>query len=134
MNEVRLIDANALKEDLAKEIKTNDMGLWLKILLVIDNAPTVDPCYQTTSCLDCDNYDKENHNCPRYCELIRDAIKSRPQGKWIKNVYSDGGYNFTCTNCSKLYTDNTDFCPNCGAPMVRGDENEDNNGYTGRLL
>lgn len=42
MSEVRLIDANALKEDLAKEIKTNDMGLWLKILLVIDNAPTVE--------------------------------------------------------------------------------------------
>ena len=37
-----LISREALKEDLAKEIKTNDMGLWLKILLVIDNAPTVE--------------------------------------------------------------------------------------------
>lgn len=38
-----LISREALKEALAKEIKTNDMGLWLKILLVIDNAPTVEP-------------------------------------------------------------------------------------------
>lgn len=41
MNNCDLISREALKEDLAKEIKTNDMGLWLKILLVIDNAPTV---------------------------------------------------------------------------------------------
>lgn len=37
------ISREALKEELAKEIKTNDMGLWLKILLVIDNAPPVEP-------------------------------------------------------------------------------------------
>ena len=45
------------------------------ILNAIDNAPTVEPCYQTTSCLDCKNYDKENHNCPRFCEVIRSAVE-----------------------------------------------------------
>jgi len=38
-----LISREALKEDLAKEIKTNDLGLWLKILSVIDNAQAVEP-------------------------------------------------------------------------------------------
>ena len=37
-----LISREALKEALAKEIKTNDLGLWLKILLVIDNAQAVE--------------------------------------------------------------------------------------------
>lgn len=37
-----VVSREALKEDLAKEIKTNDMGLWLKILLVIDNAPAAE--------------------------------------------------------------------------------------------
>lgn len=41
-----LISRDALKDDLAKEIKTNDMGLWLKMLLVIDNAPVVEPFTQ----------------------------------------------------------------------------------------
>ena len=41
-----LISREALKEDLAKEIQTNDMGLWLKILLVIDNAQAVEPFTQ----------------------------------------------------------------------------------------
>ena len=53
-----------------------------EVKLTIDNAPTIEPCYQTTTCLDCGNYDKENHSCPRFCEVIREAtkeIKSRPQ-------------------------------------------------------
>ena len=33
------------------------------------------PCYQTTSCLDCKMYDKENHHCPRFCEVIRELVK-----------------------------------------------------------
>lgn len=37
-----LISREDLKEALANEIKTNDMGLWLKILTVIDNVPTVE--------------------------------------------------------------------------------------------
>lgn len=38
-----LISREDLKEALAKEIKTNDMNLWLKILLVIDSVQTVEP-------------------------------------------------------------------------------------------
>ena len=42
---------------------------------IIDSTPTVEPCYQTTSCLDCKMYDKENHHCPRFCEVIKELVK-----------------------------------------------------------
>ena len=93
----------------------------------IDNAPTVEPCYQTTSCLDCGNYDKENHNCPRYCEVIKEAINSRPQGEWARHEewvggeYVGGFYHVNC-RCEDGYYSKweTNFCPNCGLPMKKG--------------
>ena len=75
-------------------------------------------CY----CLDCDNYDKENHNCPRYCEVIREAIKSRPQGEWIE-YKEDDEIRYYCSNCmvTKGQAVNN-FCACCGADM-RGANN-----------
>ena len=105
-----LISREALKETLAREIKTNDMGLWLKILLVIDNAPTVEytfeEAFQKTIC-------EQKLYCP-----------ARPKGKWIID-----GHHIRCNRCNE-YICNTDregdkipdnFCPNCGAAM-RGDK------------
>ena len=79
---MRLIDADELIQHTYSAVID---GVETDIIDVsdVDNAPTVEPCYQTTSCLDCGNYDKENHNCPRYCEVIKEAINSRPQGEWI---------------------------------------------------
>jgi len=125
-----LISREALKLDLAKEIKTNDMGLWLKILLVIDNAPTVEvpenevncvltmfgECsYNKTGCSDCEIKDK-----------IRKALKERPQGEWIEGKNG----NIKCNRCGAeiRYTylannksDFPKFCCDCGADM-RGDK------------
>lgn len=166
MSEVRLIDAEALKEKLNKkalDLANGGMIFIESINHIIDNAPTVnsslnldniteedienfkmiwqranskgllvirpsvEPCYQTTSCLDCGNYDKENHNCPRYCEVIKEAInEARPKGEWkITDSYPHKVY---CDKCFKTYAqanwevwkDGTlarDFCPNCGASM-----------------
>lgn len=85
-----------------------------------NEAKTVEPCYQTISCLDCKNYDKENHNCPRYCEVIKEAIKSRPQGGWILHQDSK---TWECTNCFNNQIMWSNFCPFCGADM-RGEKNE----------
>ena len=86
----------------------------------IDNAPTVEPCYQTTSCLDCGNYDKENHNCPRYCEVIKEAINSRPQGEWIIIEDEKWGDNVKCPFCGKeLAGTDLNFCCKCGAKLRR---------------
>lgn len=90
MEDKRLIDANALN-DAIKAQQENDRKInpiiasisYHNLNNIIDNAPTVELCYQTTSCLDCKNYDKENYYCPRFCEVIEEAIKSRPQGGWI---------------------------------------------------
>ena len=83
-----LISREALKEALHNFFggKVIDEPTYMlrDVFCFIDSAPTVEPCYQTTSCLDCKNYDKETHNCPRYCEVIKEAIKSRPQGEWVR--------------------------------------------------
>lgn len=53
---------------------------------IINNTPTIELCYQTTSCLDCKMYNKEKHNCPRFCEVIRELVKEeekRSTGGWI---------------------------------------------------
>ena len=120
---LRLIDADELPirsidaTDLPK-----DKGLLVVLKEDIDNAPTVEPCYQTTSCLDCGNYDRANYYCPRFCEVIREIAKEnqRPRGEWTNtSPYDDKGECSLCCYLSKKYYH---FCPNCGADM-RGSEN-----------
>lgn len=65
----RLIDADKLYPD-----NIGRKGLAISQSQIAD-APTVEPCYQTTSCLDCKMYDKENHHCPRFCEVIKELVK-----------------------------------------------------------
>ena len=155
-DDMRLIDANALKFTKVAEVNgvlthiltaediNNAQTVEPKTKLVAnvtidkeqmeelvekakaDILAQVEPCYQTTSCLDCGNYDKENHNCPRYCEVIKEAIKSRPQGEWIEGKNG----NIKCNRCGAeiRYTylannksDFPKFCCDCGADM-RGEE------------
>lgn len=66
----RLIDADKLYPDCMTKNGTLAISQSQ-----IANAPTVEPCYQTTSCLDCKMYDKENHHCPRFCEVIKELVK-----------------------------------------------------------
>lgn len=56
----------------------------------------------------------------------------RPQGEWEYNQY-DGNPNignWHCSNCHnicyemKLTYDNYNFCPNCGADMRKGNDND----------
>lgn len=123
---MRLIDADELKKDFDN---LHLFKLWVReeIKAHIDNAPTVEPCYQTTSCLDCGNYDKENHNCPRYCEVIKEAINSRPQGEWkyIGSYANTHIMRYECSKCGRIVDvyksqELLPFC-HCGADM-RGKE------------
>ena len=114
-----LISREALKEDLAKEIKTNDLGLWLKILLVIDNAPTVDIKDQIAGAYN------EGYMCGN-----KEAEKARPQGEWIITGEEQGalGIIYKMRKCNKCGWENSlliprNFCPNCGAKMKGGAEN-----------
>jgi len=150
---MRTIDADALMEEFAsraraarnwKEGATMEgnseaairadatLTFLSEIKLTIEKAPTVEPCYQTTSCLDCGNYDKENYNCPRFCEVIKGAIKSRPQGKWkLRKLIGEGIIMHECSICGNAIDVDWDefkkgswkFCDMCGARMIGGEDN-----------
>lgn len=101
-----LISREDLKEALAKEIKTNDLGLWLKILSVIDNTPTVPlPDFKAG-----------------YKQAIIDGKTNfaRPQGEWELH-----GMIYYCSECGHDCGESGDnFCGNCGADMRKGAKNE----------
>lgn len=108
-----LISREALKEDLAKEIQTNDMGLWLKILLVIDNAQAVE-CPQFN--ILCENADEQAIADMR-AELKRVLDEIRPKGEWIDD--SPTSWKCSCCRYGVSRWNNTPFCPNCGACMKK---------------
>lgn len=104
MNEVRLIDANALKKTFENAcIYGLPMNkLYGAILKIIDNAPTVESDYEWG-----------------YSEGVHDT--ERPQGEWIRRKMNW----YICSNCNHR-TDSIgetffNFCPNCGADMRKGE-------------
>lgn len=119
-----LISREALKKSFEDIVCIEPMP-YAFVKQIIDNAPTVEPCYQTTSCLDCKMYDKEKHNCPRFCEVIREIAKEnqRPQGEWVK--IGELGLAYKCNKCEEVSVIPENFCPNCGADM-RGKDNGKN--------
>lgn len=147
---MRLGDLDALKKAYYNAIAESSIG-EVSIGNLIDNAPTIDtdeiykkgyhtgffathdapptvePCYQTTSCLDCKNYDKENYYCPRFCEVIREATKEiKRQGEWKPKHVTFGScflQGFEC-DCGRVVMQRENFCPNCGADMRCGESNE----------
>ena len=107
-----LISREALKDKVADlytegEEATEGDKVINNVIDIIDNAPTV-----------CGNN-------PKWCESCVSKGKcasTRPQGKWKVD-----GALIACNKCgrillkaSKLYN----FCPNCGADMRGGGENE----------
>lgn len=98
MAEVRLIDANILKEAITQYYYISELKnpFWFRLITdYIDNAPTVE----------------------------------QPTGAWIYNQY-DGNPkigNWHCSNCRnivygwKFQKPYYNFCPNCGAKMKIGD-------------
>jgi len=75
-------------------------------------------------CIDCKEYDQEQHCCHRYCKVIRQAVDEIKQaeriGHWI-----DTGSGQECSECGEIqygYDSRRYFCANCGAKMV-GDDN-----------
>ena len=108
MSEVRLIDANALKEEVNKK---NVVGRF-NMLLLIDNAPTVEPTFGL------------------FKEMLCAECEKRPQGHWVRDInpYSKA-YQLKCSVCGKWggltekgYNHEFNYCPNCGADMKGGAE------------
>ena len=120
MDNIRLIDANALKRDFIKDFY-NAIGNGESAFDVIgamkkaiDNAPTVEytfeEAFQKTVC-------EQKLYCPK-----------RPKGKWKETGYETGalGITYRQTQCSNCGWEHAlpmwwNFCPNCGADM-RGEK------------
>lgn len=115
---MRLIDADNLKYKNLAEV--NGKLTYVLTAEEIDNAPTVIWCSETSDGLP-----------------LMD-LRPRPQGKWIfkdHNYYDDRSRRlwakFTCSCCNEQRSfyeipetigeyDTDNFCPNCGAQMVKG--------------
>ena len=54
-------------------------------------------------------------------EPVPDDLAAEPAAEWIKNVYEDGGYNYSCPFCSGKTTETTEFCPHCGKRIKGGE-------------
>jgi len=105
MAEIRLIDANALKKTLAKNLtiwafNTSYDGVLAK---VIDNAPTVEVTDYDTG----------------YQDGLEDGLNDiRPKGEWITKEHSIEYY---CSHCGeRLDQCCENFCCHCGADMRGG--------------
>ncbi len=74
---------------------------------LIDNAPTVEQSYQEPK------------------DYIRNKLDySRTQGEWTGVVYTDNGIGVGMCNHCGIHRTIDNFCPNCGADMRGGKDNE----------
>ena len=117
---MRLIDADELKKELAKNITIWTFNVSYDGILaeIIDNAPTVDiPCNDCCADTYRDGYEKGKAD-------------ARPQGEWL--TFSTNHSIIQCSECTALLNNlradifkdkigKMNFCPNCGAKM-RGEE------------
>lgn len=66
----------------------------------------------------------ENKDYPEAFELAIKALEeTRPKGKW-GDVFHHQGFNYhKCSNChiAMKVSDYDNFCPNCGASMIKGE-------------
>ena len=108
---MRLIDADALKEEIQKELDKADLSEYEACICVtsiydktIDNAKTIIWCNQTSD------------------GMPMMDLRGAPKGEWIRTALY-GQTCYECFNCHLHYDYITNFCPNCGADM-RGNNNE----------
>ena len=126
---MRLIDADALKEDLRQYFTEGVLDgvsaklVFNQILHDIDNAPTVEP--QKVVIIPHELIEKlvlcvvdtvENIDWDKAIE----AYKARPQGEWVRMALDNKTIVY-CSECHTHYEYPFNCCPNCGAQMVGGE-------------
>ena len=134
----RLIDANELKEATLKRrgLSWESMkNLFCITAEELDNAPTV----EANSIIDGLNneIDDLSENLAWYINERNRLLKERrQQGEWIEKLDYNRDTYYDCSVCGNSWTtiegtpwDNgMNFCPNCGAKMLKGgDSDEPNN-------
>ena len=117
MSEVRLIDANALKEIFLQDRCGDNFLPKHFVIATIDEAPTVEQEVYITG-TDYDFYIRG------YKEGRKDF--ERPKGEWIEVKDAFGWatyYHWDCPFCKTKCGKISNFCPECGADM-RGKKND----------
>lgn len=122
---MRLIDAEELKKALAKNITIWNFNVSYDGILaeIIDNAPTVEPTFKPIAEVKFDKEQLQEIVDKAKAEILESV--ERPQGKWVdpQNV----GANNWCSVCGEFilhYDGICNYCPNCGAEMEKGGEEE----------
>jgi hypothetical protein len=98
------------------------------------NLPSAQPEQAVKGCRNC-KYGKYNdhwktHFCynPNECTEWNlwepSAQPERKKGEWITNFYAFGEDRYECDQCHNTALHRYDFCPNCGANM-RGGQNDE---------
>ena len=121
MSEVRLIDANALKQDLRQYFTdgvldgVSEKLVFNQILHDIDNAPTVEQFDDT-----------ELQRAIGYADGYSKGREERPQGEWMKEPNGKTTDIYRCSVCKRSIMlckgadlTNYPFC-HCGADMRKG--------------
>jgi hypothetical protein len=68
--------------------------------------------------------DKDIENFTRDMAVVRKALDDlRPKGRWLER-YGVSEYKYECSVCNMGSDLMTDFCPNCGADMQGGEEDD----------
>ena len=133
MSEVRLIDANAVKYKNLAEV--NGRLTYVLTAEEIDNAPTVEfPPVINMKPL---TAEEKQGLIDAFKKSGLKAIKLDDGGihgewarydEWVNGEYTGGFYHVNCPVIEEgyaLYSRwETRFCPNCGAPMLKGGEEE----------
>ena len=120
-NEIRLINANALKKDIEENSIILGGADAIEVACakaLIDNAPTIP-----------NEWSKGYHEGFQTCTQLDKALYERPQGKWLFKDLHNGKTWYECSICrrkihigDKVELADFPFC-HCGADM-RGKENE----------
>ncbi len=99
---------------------------WLADNKAILEVPLVQSDFDEW-CTDCKEYDADNHCCPRFNNVIREALNEgqpeRKKANWEKDeLFGESAY--VCTNCETIWTTgqikNMHYCPTCGSDMREG--------------
>ena len=108
---MRLIDADALKKAII-ELDLDNTSHWT-VIHKIDNAPTVDAISND------EGYEMYGKG---YLQgYKRGKAEAIPKGEWI-NQFIGGNECVMCSECKLHFDIGTNYCPNCGADMRKGDE------------
>ncbi len=115
---------------------TIDFESGKKFIEHLEQMPSAEPELDEW-CTDCKEYDQERHCCPRWNRVIRQTLKDaeRKPGKWEirETAYGDVEAKCPCCGFETLVNqpgnglhmvNDLHFCPNCGEPMERGEEDE----------